>query len=100
MSKITPADIKKVSRLARIEVLENDVEPLTKQVGGIINWVEQLSEVNTENVLPLTSVCNHNLSENLRLNEDKITDGDIAQDVLKNAKEPLYGYFSVPKVIE
>jgi aspartyl-tRNA(Asn)/glutamyl-tRNA(Gln) amidotransferase subunit C len=96
MSQITPADIKKIARLARIEIAPNDSEALTKQLGSIISWVEQLNEVNTDNVSALTSVCNMNL----RLNEDKIADGNIAPDILQNAKNPIYGYFSVPKVIE
>lgn len=96
MTQVTPADIKKVARLARIEVAENDLENLSKQVGGIINWVEQLNEVDTSQTEALTSVCNINL----RLAEDKISDGNIADNVLRNAKNPLYGYFSVPKVIE
>jgi aspartyl-tRNA(Asn)/glutamyl-tRNA(Gln) amidotransferase subunit C len=96
MSKITAADVKKIARLARIEVSENDIEPLSNKLGSIISWVDQLNEVNTENVSPLTSVCNMNL----RLNEDKVSDGNIAQDVLQSATNPIYGYFSVPKVIE
>jgi aspartyl-tRNA(Asn)/glutamyl-tRNA(Gln) amidotransferase subunit C len=66
MSKVTKEDIKKVSRLARIEVSEEKREVLASQVGGIINWVEKLNEVNTDNVEPLTDLYN----EPLRLNKD------------------------------
>lgn len=100
MSEVTPADIKKVARLARIEVAQNDLENFSKQVGGIINWVEQLNEVDTSQTEALTSVCNANSQGNLRFAEDKISDGNIAEDVLRNAINSLYGYFSVPKVIE
>lgn len=96
MSHVTKEDINKISRLARIEITEAEKESLTTQVGSIIGWVDQLSEVNTDDVEILTNV--HDMT--LRLNEDKISDGNIAQDVLKNAKDAKYGYFSVPKVIE
>ncbi len=96
MSNVTPEDIKKVARLARIEVLESERENLAKQVGGIITWVEKLSEVNTDNVAAITNVH----GESLRLNKDEVLDGNIAEDVLKNSKDAKYGYFAVPKVIE
>ncbi|MBP7710807.1 MAG: Asp-tRNA(Asn)/Glu-tRNA(Gln) amidotransferase subunit GatC [Rickettsiales bacterium] len=96
MSNVTSENIKKVARLAKIEVLEADRENLAKQVGGIIGWVEQLNEVNTDNVEPLTNIH----GESLRLNKDVVADGGIAEDVLKNSKDAKYGYFAVPKVIE
>jgi aspartyl-tRNA(Asn)/glutamyl-tRNA(Gln) amidotransferase subunit C len=96
MSKVTKEDIKKVSRLARIEVSEEKREVLANQVGDIINWVEKLNEVNTDNVEPLTNLYN----ESLRLNKDEVTDGNIAEDILKNSKDAKYGYFAVPKVLE
>lgn len=96
MSEINKEDFKKISRLARIEISPKEAETMPKQVGGIISWVEQLNEVNTDNVEPLTNV--HDMS--LRLNKDEVSDGDIAEQVLKNAKDAKYGYFAVPKVIE
>lgn len=96
MSNVTKEDIKKVSRLARIEVPERDRENLAKQVNSIIGWVEKLNEVNTDNVEPLTNVYD----TPIRLNKDEITDGNIAEDVLKNAPDAKYNYFTVPKVIE
>lgn len=96
MSNVTKEDIKKASRLARIEIAEGDREELARQVGSIIGWVENLQEVNTDNVEPLTNI----FDEALRLNKDEISDGNIAQEVLKNAKDAKYGYFAVPKVIE
>ncbi|OFW80622.1 MAG: asparaginyl/glutamyl-tRNA amidotransferase subunit C [Alphaproteobacteria bacterium RIFCSPLOWO2_01_FULL_40_26] len=96
MSQITKEDIKKISRLARIEVPEDRQEFLASQIGNVINWVEQLNEVNTDNVKPFINV--HDMS--LRLNQDEISDGNISADILKNAKNAKYGYFSVPKVIE
>lgn len=96
MSQLTNKDIKKIARLARIEVDEESCESLSKQVGAVISWIEQLSEVDTKNVEPLTNVN----QKNLTLVKDVISDGNIADDVLRNAKNAKYNYFSVPKVIE
>ncbi len=96
MSHVTKEDIKKIARLARIEVAEGEQEALANQVGGIISWVEKLNEVNTDNVEALNTIQ----QTSLRLNEDEITEGSIAEDVLKNSKDAKYGYFAVPKVIE
>ncbi len=96
MSVVSKEDFKKISRLARIEIPEESRETIAAQVGSIITWVEKLNEVNTDNVEPLTNV--HDMS--LRLNADEISDGNIAEDVLKNAKNAKYGYFAVPKVLE
>ena len=95
MSHVTQQDIKKLSRLARIEVSESTPE-LAQQIGKIVGWFEKLNEVNTDNVEPLVNV--HEMT--LKLNVDEVKDGDIAEDVLKNSKDAKYGYFSVPKVIE
>lgn len=96
MAKVTKEDITKISRLARIEVADSEKETLATQVGKIINWVEQLSEVNTDNVAPLTNV--HETA--LTMNKDEVSDGNIVGDILSNAKDAKYGYFAVPKVIE
>lgn len=93
---ITTNDIKKVAKLARIEIPQELYEKTASQVGGIIEWVTKLNEVNTDAVEPLT---NPNEST-LRMVEDKISDGNIAEDVLQNAKNSKYNYFTVPKVIE
>ena len=96
MASLTEKDIKKISRLARIEILPQENEKFANQIGSILGWVNQLSEVNTDNVEILTNVHN----STLRLNKDEISDGNIAQEVLKNAKNSKYEYFTVPKVIE
>jgi aspartyl-tRNA(Asn)/glutamyl-tRNA(Gln) amidotransferase subunit C len=89
-------DIKKISRLARIEISKNDFDNVASQVNKIIGWVDSLKEVDTSMVEPMTGVYD----TPLRLEADKITDGGIAEDVLKNAPDAKYGYFTVPKVIE
>lgn len=96
MTKITQQDVKKISRLARIEINESEAENISLQVSKIINWVENLNEVDTSSVEPLISVNKNSL----RLNPDEVKDGNITDDILKNAPAPIYGYFSVPKVIE
>jgi aspartyl-tRNA(Asn)/glutamyl-tRNA(Gln) amidotransferase subunit C len=96
MTQLSEDDIKKISRLARIEIAPDKIDEMAKQVGNIINWVDKLNEVNTDNVEPLTNVNNMVL----RLNEDKVSEGNIAEDVLKNAPNSKYGYFAVPKVID
>lgn len=96
MSSVTIKDITKVAKLARIEIKENEKQPLASQLNSIINWVENLNEVNTDNIEPLSNV--HNTT--LKMHKDKITDGDITQDILKNSPNAKYNYFTVPKVIE
>lgn len=96
MASLSEKDIKKVAKLARIEVSEESCQQLTSQVGSILTWVEKLNEVNTDNVDALTSV--HNTT--LRFNKDEVSDGNKTQDVLQNSKDAKYDYFTVPKVIE
>lgn len=88
--------IRKVARLARIKVSDDDVARLTPQVGGIMKWIEQLGEVNTDNVAPLPSP----VEMNLRLRADEVNDGDAQDKVLANAPESLEGFYVVPKVVE
>jgi aspartyl-tRNA(Asn)/glutamyl-tRNA(Gln) amidotransferase subunit C len=95
MAKITQKDIEKISRLAQIEI-KDDKEILASQIENVINWIEKLNEVNTDNIEPMINVHN----EPLHLNADEVSDGNIADDVLKNAPKQIYGYFAVPKVIE
>lgn len=95
MANITQKDIEKISRLAQIEIKE-EKELIASQINNVINWVEKLKEVDTQNVEPMINVHENSLI----LNNDEVSDGNIADDVLKNAPQALYGYFAVPKVIE
>lgn len=88
--------VRKVARLARIKVTDEDVARLTPQVGGIMKWIEQLDEVNTDNVAPLPSP----VEMNLRLRPDVVNDGNAQDLVLANAPEALEGFYVVPKVVE
>ncbi len=88
--------VAKIARLARIEVSEEQQEALAGELSNILGWVEQLSELDTEGVQPMTSV----VAVKLPMREDQVTDGDCADKVLANAPEPAHGFFTVPKVVE
>jgi len=88
--------MRKVAGLARIKMDDAALETMAPQLSKIIDWIKQLGEVNTDNVEPLANVVNIDL----RLREDKITDGACADKVLKNAPEEVQGFFVVPKVVE
>lgn len=88
--------VKKIARLARIAVTEDEVPGLTDQLNGILTWIEQLGEVDTANVPPMASV----MPGSLRWRADGVTDGGYAADVLANAPDAASGFFAVPKVIE
>ena len=88
--------VRKVARLANIEIADGDVERIGTELSGILEWVEQLSEVDTDNVEPLANVVNIDL----KLRKDEVTDGDCADKVLANAPEETQGFFVVPKIVE
>lgn len=90
------ATVRKVARLANIEIQDNDVERIGNELTGILKWVEQLGEVDTDNVEPLANVVNIDL----KMREDVVSDGDCADKVLANAPEETQGFFVVPKVVE
>lgn len=96
MSEISNKDIKKLSKLSKINFEESQLDDLTKKLSGIIDWVEKLDEVDTTNVEQMINV--NDLS--LRMAKDEVGDGNITEDVLKNAKNSKYQYFAVPKIIE
>lgn len=89
--------VRKVASLARLKVSEEDLQnKYAPQLSNIMQFVEQLSEVNTDNVEPLASV----VDIDLRLRTDEVTDGNIQKDVLANAPEATEGFYVVPKVVE
>ncbi|MAF58512.1 Asp-tRNA(Asn)/Glu-tRNA(Gln) amidotransferase subunit GatC [Ponticaulis sp.] len=93
---VTNQDVKKVARLARIALPEDQVEPMTDELNNILNWIEQLGEVDVEDVEPMTSV----VETSLPMREDVVTDGGIQDKVLANAPKSEDGFFVVPKVVE
>ena len=88
--------VRHIAKLARIAMSEEELERLGPELNAIIGWVEQLAEVDTDGVEPLTAV----IEQKLRLREDAVTDGDIRDQLLANAPEAQHGFFAVPKVIE
>ena len=86
----------KVARLARLKTTEEQAEKLKGPLNNILGWIEQLSEVDTDNVEPMASPT---VTE-APLREDEVTDGDCADKVLKNAPEETQSFFVVPKVVE
>jgi len=88
--------VRHIAKLARIAMSDEEIERLAPELNNILGWVEQLGEVNTDGVEPLTAV----IDQKLRLRDDVVNDGDIRDDVLANAPEAQHGFFAVPKVIE
>ncbi|HPF78944.1 MAG TPA: Asp-tRNA(Asn)/Glu-tRNA(Gln) amidotransferase subunit GatC [Alphaproteobacteria bacterium] len=88
--------VAKVANLARLDVSDAELEKYGPQLSNIINFVEQLAEVDTDNVEPLASV----VDITLRLRPDEVTDGGYQKEILANAPESLEGFFVVPKVVE
>ena len=93
---VDAATVKKVASLARIAISDGDAEKLVPELNNILGWIEQLGEVDTSSVEPMTAV----IPNQLRLREDEVTEGDQRDLVLANAPEAEHGFFSVPKVIE
>ena len=93
---IDKATVRKLGTLSRIDVSPADEDYFAPQVGGIMKWIEQLQEVNTDNVEPLASVSEINLT----LRADVVNDGDKPEAILANAPESVEGFFVVPKIIE
>ena len=90
------ATIAKIAHLARIRLDESQRATMADELSRILGWVEQLSEVDTADVPPMTSVA----QQGLRRRPDEVTDGHYADRVVANAPETASGFFSVPKVVE
>ncbi|KQY30867.1 glutamyl-tRNA amidotransferase [Caulobacter sp. Root1455] len=93
---IDAATVRKVARLARIAEPEERIEALAQELNGIMTWIEQLAEVDTDGVEPLTSVVHAGLP----LRDDVVTMGGDADIVTGNAPKSVGGFFVVPKVVE
>lgn len=88
--------VRRIAYLARIRVEDDRLEQIAGELDGILHWVEQLSEVDTDDVEPMTSVT----EEIPPLRTDVVTDGDCRDKVLANAPDPEDGFYTVPKVVE
>jgi len=93
---VDTATVRRIAHLARIAVADDEVEHLRGELNAMLAFVEQLNEVDVSGVEPMTSVT----PMAMKMREDVVTDGDIADDVVKNAPERQGHYFMVPKVVE
>lgn len=85
-----------VANLARLNLTDKQKQKFASEVDGILNWVEQLQEVNVEGIDPLISVT----EQTNAIRADVVTDGDIQADLMKNAPESAHGFYVVPKMVE
>jgi aspartyl-tRNA(Asn)/glutamyl-tRNA(Gln) amidotransferase subunit C len=93
---VSTEQVRHIAKLARIAMSDAEIERLAPELNNILGWVEQLGEVNTEGVEPLTAV----IDLKLRLRDDVVTEGNIRDEILANAPDAQHGFFAVPKVIE
>lgn len=93
---IDAATVRKVASLARIAEPEDRLEPLAKELSRILDWIEQLNQVDTDGVEPMTSA----VKTPLPMREDVVTDGGDPARVLANAPKTANNFFVVPKVVE
>ena len=93
---VSSEQVRHIAKLARIAMSDEELERLVPELNNILGWVEQLGEVNTDGVEPLTAV----IEQKLRLRDDVVNDGNIRHKILLNAPEAQHGFFAVPKVIE
>lgn len=90
------ATVARIAHLARIKLPAEDLEPMANELNAILSWVEQLSELDTDNVPPMTGVEH----AGLRQRTDEVSDGGNAPAVLGNAPDSVSGFYVVPKVVE
>jgi aspartyl-tRNA(Asn)/glutamyl-tRNA(Gln) amidotransferase subunit C len=90
------ATVARIAKLARIRIDPEKRQALASELSNILDWIEQLNEVDTDDVPPMTSVGEMTLA----LRQDEVTDGDKVEKILANAPEQQDGHFVVPKVVE
>ena len=88
--------VAKIAKLARIRVPEDDREAWANELSNILGWIEQLAELDTEGVEPMTSVVDMDLPRR----PDQVSDGGLVEKILANAPEGTDAFFAVPKVVE
>jgi len=93
---LTEKEVRKIAKLSRIKLKDDEIGHFQTELSNILDWIEQLQEVDTDDVPPMSSVVD--MQSPIRT--DKVTDGGYRDDVLTNAPENQYGCFVVPKVVE
>ncbi|MBS0268220.1 MAG: Asp-tRNA(Asn)/Glu-tRNA(Gln) amidotransferase subunit GatC [Proteobacteria bacterium] len=94
--QVDEATVRRIARLARIKISDAEAKGLETELSGILDWVKQLDEVDTANVEPMTRV----VAQTLKMRDDVVTDGEIADQVTANAPLAEDNFFVVPKVVE
>ena len=98
---VDTATVARIASLARLKLSEDEIAAMVPELNSILDWVEQLGEVDVTGIEPMTAVIPNTLR--LRddvVNADPLTGGNIRDAVLANAPAPEHGFFGVPKVIE
>jgi aspartyl-tRNA(Asn)/glutamyl-tRNA(Gln) amidotransferase subunit C len=90
------ATVARIATLARIKLPEAEQEHLAGELSAILTWIEQLNEVDTAGVEPMSSVAHMTLP----MREDVVSDGNCRDKILANAPAATNGFFTVPKVVE
>ena len=93
---VDQATVKRVARLARLKVKDEDLPRLAGELNGILGWIEQLNEVDVSAVEPMTSV----ISMKMKMRKDEVTDGHYPPKIVANAPAQEDAFFMVPKVVE
>jgi aspartyl-tRNA(Asn)/glutamyl-tRNA(Gln) amidotransferase subunit C len=94
--QVDEATVRRIARLARIKITDEEALGLQKELSGILDWVQQLDEVDTASVEPMTRVVPIELTKR----KDEVTAGNIADDIVRNAPMSEDHFFVVPKVVE
>jgi len=94
--QINEATVRKIAHLARVKVSDDEVNSLGNELNSILDWVDQLNEVTTEGVEPMTSAVDTVLKQRV----DEVTDGGYVERITANAPMSEDDYFVVPKVVE
>lgn len=88
--------VRRIARLARIAVRDDELSSLEGELNSILDWVEQLREVNTDGVEPMTSA----VAMTMKMRDDVVTSGNLQAEVTRNAPGSEDGFYVVPKVVE
>ena len=94
--KLDTNTINKIAKLARIKLSDEEAKDLLKDINSILDWVEQLNEVNTDSIEPLANISSSILPQR----KDEPKDVNSSDEILQNSPDKLEGYFAVPKVVE
>ena len=93
---VTETEVRHVAKLARLALSDAEIDKMVPELNNILGWVEQLGEVNTDGIEPLTAV----IDIPTRLRDDVVDDGNVRDKVLLNAPDAQHGFCAVPTVSE